>query len=297
MRDARWALLQSSATHSFEGAHMETPDEPKFNPYQAPAVAVTPSDVDSGVAGYIPGGRVVEAGEGLEWISAAWRLFVASPLLWIVMIVLYAVFYLVLAFVPIIGSLLGYLLYGVIGAGWLAAAHAVAKGEKLELDHLFSGFKTRTSPLVVLGAFYVAGLLVILVLMAIFLAIGLGASGAIGAIMSGDSSALASIAGASILTFLLAVLVGLALLVPLLMALWFSPALVYFHNERPLAALKISFFACLRNWLPFLVYGLLMLLLFVVAAIPLMLGFLVAGPMALISVYTSYRAVFTESAR
>lgn len=275
---------------------METPDEPKFNPYQAPAVAVTPSDGDSGVAGYIPGGRVVEASEGLEWISAAWRLFVASPLLWIVMIVLYAVFFLVLQFVPIIGSLLGSLLYCVIGAGWLAAAHAVANGEKLELDHLFSGFKTRTSPLLVLGAFYVAGLLVILLLMAIFLAIGLGASGAIGALMSGDSSALASMAGPSILTFLLAVLVGLALLLPLLMALWFSPALVYFHNEAPLDALRISFFACLRNWLPFLVYGILMLMLFVVAAIPLMLGFLVVGPLALISIYTSYRAVFTESA-
>ena len=121
-------------------------------------------------------------------------------------------------------------------------------------------------------------------------------SGAIGALMSGDSSALASMAGPSILTFLLAVLAGLALLLPLLMALWFSPALVYFHNEAPLDALKISFFASLRNWLPFLVYGILMLMLFVVAAIPLMLGFLVAGPLALISIYTSYRAVFTESA-
>ena len=136
----------------------------------------------------------------------------------------------------------------------------------------------------------------ILVLMAIFLAIGLSTSGAIGALMSGDSSALASMAGASILTFLLVVLVGLALLLPLLMALWFSPALVYFHNEPPLAALKISFFASLRNWLPFLVYGILMLMLFVVAAIPLMLGFLVVGPIALISIYTSYRAVFIGSA-
>jgi uncharacterized membrane protein len=232
----------------------------------------------------------------VDWLSAAWRLFVEAPMMWIVMIVLYAVFYVMLAFIPLLGSLAGYLLYGVIGAGWLAASHAVERGEKLEVDHLFAGFKTRTGPLIAVGAFYTGGLLVILVLMGILLAIGLGASGAIGAIMSGDTSQVATIAGASALTILLALLVGMALLVPLLMALWFAPALVYFHNEPPLDALKTSFFACLKNWLPFLVYGFVMLVLVVIAAIPFMLGFLVLGPLALISVYTSYRALFTESA-
>ena len=272
---------------------METPNDPKFNPYQAPTVNDAPIAADDNVATYIPGGRTVAAGEGLEWLLAAWRLFVAAPLIWMVMIVLYAVFFLVLAFVPVLGSLLGYLLYGVIGAGWLAGAHAVAHGEKLALDHLFAGFRNKTGPLIVVGAFYTAGLLLIVVLMVIFLAIGLGATGAIGAIMSGDSSQLTAMAGASIMTFLVALLIGLALLAPLLMALWFAPALVYFHNEPPLAALKASFFACLHNWLPFLVWGIVMLILMVLAAIPLMLGFLVVGPLALISGYTSYRDVFT----
>ena len=275
---------------------METPNDPKANPYQVPTVSTASAEQAQPDATYIPGGRTVSAGDGLEWITAAWKLFVASPLLWIVMIVLYAVFYVVLAFVPIIGSFIGYVLYGVIAAGWLAGAHAVNKGEKLELDHLFAGFKSKTGPLIALGAFYAGGLLVIVVLMGIFLAVGLGASGAVGAILSGDSSALASIAGASIITFLLALLVGLALLAPLLAALWFAPALVYYHDVPPLDALKTSLFACLKNWLSFLVYGILMLILFVVAAIPFMLGFLVAGPLALISVYTSYRAIFTEAA-
>lgn len=275
---------------------METPNDPKANPYQVPAVSTASTEQAEPDASYIPGGRTVSAGAGLDWITAAWQVFVAYPLLWILMIVLYAVFYVVLAFVPIIGSFIGYVLYGVIAAGWLAGAHAVRNGEKLELDHLFAGFKSKTGPLIALGAFYAGGLLVIVVLMGIFLAVGLGASGAVGAILSGDSSALASIAGASIVTFLLALLVGLALLAPLLAALWFAPALVYYHDVPPLEALKTSLFACLRNWLSFLVYGILMLVVFVVAAIPFMLGFLVAGPLALISVYTSYRAIFTEAA-
>jgi uncharacterized membrane protein len=287
---------------------METPNDPKSNPYQAPVASALPVVAASPDATYLPGGRSVSAGDGLEWILSAWKLFVEWPLIWIVMIVVYAVFYVVLAFVPIIGSLVGYVLYGVIGAGWLAGAHAVARGEKLEIEHLFAGFKSKTGPLIAIGVFYAAGLLVILLLMGVFLMVGLGASGAIGAILSGDTSQLASIAGSSIITFLLAALIGLALLAPLLAALWFAPALVYFHDVPPLEALKVSFFACMKNLLSFLVYGVLMLVLCVVASLPLLLGFLVVawlplllgflvvGPLALISAYTSYRAIFTERA-
>jgi uncharacterized membrane protein len=132
--------------------------------------------------------------------------------------------------------------------------------------------------------------------MLLFVAIGLGVSGIMAAVSSGDISLIASIIGGSIITFLMALLIGAALLVPLLMALWFAPALVYFHNETPVDALKISFIACLKNWLPFLLYGVLMLIVFVIASIPFMLGFLVAGPLAIISGYTSYRAVFIDAA-
>ena len=185
--------------------------------------------------------------------------------------------------------------------GWLAAAaHAVANDKKLEIDYLFSGFKTRTNPLFIVGAIYTGGsigILILLVLMAIFIALAMGASGAIGSLLSGDTSELATFAAASIMTFLLVAMVGLALLTPLFMALWFAPALVYFHNEEPIQALKASFFACLKNLLPFTIYGIVMILLMIVAAIPLMLGFLVVGPIALISMYTSYRAVFMPDAR
>ena len=281
---------------------MENPNDPLPipNPYQAPVVTAQPIDGSDPGVGYVPGGSTLSPGEGMEWISAAWQLFVKSPMMWILMIVLYAIFYVALAFVPFVGSLAGYLLYGIIGAGWLASAQAVATGKKLEIDYLFSGFKTRTNPLIIIGAIYAGGLIVILilmVLMAIVIALSLGASGAIGALMSGDTSELATFAGASIVTFLFALLIGLVLLAPLLMALWFSPALVYFHDVEPIQALKISFFACLKNWLPFTVYGIVMILLVIVAAIPLMLGFLVVGPIALISVYTSYRGVFMPGMR
>jgi uncharacterized membrane protein len=63
----------------------------------------------------------------------------------------------------------------------------------------------------------------------------------------------------------------------------------------PGTALKASFFACLRNWLPFLIYSLVLLFLGMVAAIPFGLGFLVLIPVLAGSVYTAYRDIFHAS--
>ena len=53
-----------------------------------------------------------------------------------------------------------------------------------------------------------------------------------------------------------------------------------------------SFRACLKNIVPFLLYGIVFFFLFVLAAIPLGLGFLVVIPVLIASIYTSYRDVF-----
>ena len=54
-------------------------------------------------------------------------------------------------------------------------------------------------------------------------------------------------------------LVALGLSVPLMAAYWFAPALVMIHGMGPVAAMKESFFACFRNFIPFVLYGIAML--------------------------------------
>ncbi|MEO7760372.1 MAG: hypothetical protein ABIS68_00530, partial [Casimicrobiaceae bacterium] len=71
---------------------------------------------------------------------------------------------------------------------------------------------------------------------------------------------------------------------------------VALDKVEPWTALKWSFFACLKNMWPFLVYGLITLLLAIVASIPLGLGWLVLGPVIIASVYTSYRDIFFDRA-
>ena len=60
----------------------------------------------------------------------------------------------------------------------------------------------------------------------------------------------------------------------------------------PVEALKASFAACLRNIMPFLVYGALGLVAAIVASIPAGLGWLVLLPVVMLTLHTTYRDVF-----
>jgi uncharacterized membrane protein len=84
------------------------------------------------------------------------------------------------------------------------------------------------------------------------------------------------------------------LMVPLLMAYWFAPALVIMHDMAPVAAMKESFRGCIRNLVAFLIYGFIMLVLSVIAVIPFGLGMLVWVPVAIASTYAAYRSIYTE---
>ena len=86
----------------------------------------------------------------------------------------------------------------------------------------------------------------------------------------------------------------LLLFLPLVMAVWFAPALVVLRGLEPWAAMKASFSGSLQNVLPFLIYGLIGIVLAVVATIPFALGWLVVGPMSIASIYTSYCDIFED---
>jgi uncharacterized membrane protein len=121
--------------------------------------------------------------------------------------------------------------------------------------------------------------------------------GALAAIASGDAMQ----AGYVLLSMmsmgaLVVLLVCALLVVPLLMAFWFAPPLIVLRGDEPVAAMLTSFRACLRNMLPFTVYGLIGIVFIVIASIPLFLGLLVLIPVAAATVYTSYKDVFGAAA-
>jgi uncharacterized membrane protein len=164
----------------------------------------------------------------------------------------------------------------------------------MTINHLFAGFSQRGGPLVILGVIYTA--LVIAIAAAVFgLLFVLFGAAVIGQLWNlQDPISAATAFGGLILAVLVGMLAFLLLYLPLVMAIWFAPALVIFHNVEPWAAMKQSFAGCLNNTLPFLVYGLVGIVLAIAASIPLMLGWILLVPVSLASIYTSYCDIFED---
>jgi uncharacterized membrane protein len=87
----------------------------------------------------------------------------------------------------------------------------------------------------------------------------------------------------------------MALLLPVSMALWFAPALVVLNDRGAVEAMKESFAGCLKNIVPFLLYGVVLFVAAIIAAIPFGLGWLVLGPVVAGSLYASYRDIYFTS--
>jgi uncharacterized membrane protein len=96
------------------------------------------------------------------------------------------------------------------------------------------------------------------------------------------------------MTFVLAMLIMTALLLPVVMAVWLAAPLVVFHEQGALDAMKGSFMGCLKNILAFLVYGVVLFGFSIVATLPLGLGWLVLGPVLAASIYASYRDIYLK---
>jgi len=254
------------------------------NPYAAPRSQV--DDVPVAEKGnFIATGRAVPAGYAWNWIAGGWELFKKQPGTWIGLFVVWAVIFIALGMVPLLGAIATNALFPVFGAGIIIGTRTLAQGGKLELAHLFAGFKRNTGNLVVVGLLFLVAMFAAAIPAIAIVGIGFFK------IFAGMGSPAAAF-GKSLGTFALAWLIWLSLMVPVYMAIWFAPALVALHDCGPGEALRHSFGACLKNTMPFLVYGIVLLMLFFVGSIPLGLGLLIVIPVTMASVYTSYRDIF-----
>lgn len=246
------------------------------NPYSAPAAPVA-DPVTAAQGNFVPGGRAVGAGRGWRWIAEGWGLFKAQPWMWILIWIVLVVMLLVLNFIPILGPIANSLLWPVFSAGLMLACRSLEQGDRLEFGHLFSGFRERLGTLVGVGA-VTLGISLLIVLI-----VGVGIFSQFIPRAPGPQ---ADMTGA------LAGLIILALMLPLFMAMWFAPALVVLNERGVIEAMKESFRGCLRNIVPFLVYGLAGFVLSFLASIPLLLGWLVLGPVFVASIYAGYRDIY-----
>jgi uncharacterized membrane protein len=229
------------------------------------------------------------ASAGWQWIREAFGFVGAKPGFWIGTMLLLIVVFIGLALVPILGQLVNLFIGPFVIAGYANAARQQANGASPAIDHLLIGFRERPGTLVAVVLIYLAAVLVVMAIMValLFAILGTGMLAGGGEI---DPALLAESWPLLAIFWLLA----LALMIPLVMAYWFAPVLVVFDGLDAIPAMRASFFGCLRNILPFLVYGLALIPIAIIAAIPLFLGFLVLIPMVLATYYTAWRGVFGE---
>jgi len=254
------------------------------NPYRPPAAHV--EDVVSAAAQageFVDGGQTLSAGQGWGWIAGGFGMFKARPVTWILITIVLFVLFLAMSLVPVLGGLATLVLYPVFAGGIMLGCHAAAHGDELEVGHIFAGFRNHAGNLAVIGLLSIVAWIVVMI--PVIAVIG---AGAFFGLIGGDPQAVAAIGP----TVVIAWLVMLGLAVPVYMALWFAPALVVLRELPPIEALKQSFRGCLKNILPFLVYGLVAMVLTVLAAIPFGLGLLVMMPVIMASVYVAYGEVF-----
>jgi len=254
------------------------------NPYAAPKAAVADEAIVLN-ADFVPGGQSRPAGNGWTWIAEGWELFKRQPGLWIGMVLLAAVIFIAASLIPIVGPLATTLFGPVFAAGVMVGCKTLDSGGELELGHLFAGFRERTGTLIAVGALYLAATVVVIVVVS--LVMGVGMMTMMGA---GDPQEVAAMG----MTIVLAVLIMFALLLPAVMAIWLAAPLVVFHEHGAIEAMKGSFAGCLKNILPFLVYSVVLFVFAIAATLPLMLGWLVLGPVFAASVYASYRDIYLK---
>jgi len=256
------------------------------NPYAAP-------HADLGRAaseGQLSGPVSVPFGHGWTWLARGFWHLRQNPGVWILALLAWVGMSLVLSLVPLVGSIVVTMISPVIVAGFMIGADAQQQGDDFEFACLFAGFSRNAGQLLLVGLLYLVGMIVIGVIVFAMLVGTFAGLGGMGALETGDPAIAAAVLTSP--TLLLASLVGFAIAVPLLMAYWFAPPLVALSDLSALSAMRLSFVGCLKNILPFLLYGLAGMLLVIVGALPFGLGLLIVLPMIMASIYTGYRDIY-----
>lgn len=252
------------------------------NPYSVPESNLNVPSSSGSFEVHAP--RACAAGRGSGWLGEGFNYFKSHVGTWILICVVGFVIMMALNLVPILNIFAG-ILAPVWSAGLMIGCKAIHDGQDLRVGHLFAGFSNKFGSLIGVGAIvFVVGLLIGLAVLGSTYMSLLGIGG----------TPEQTVAQLGFQTFALKLLIILAVLLPVYMAIWFAPALIVLGNKSVVESLTLSFKGCLRNIVPFLIYGVLGMLLIIAGSIPLMLGLLVVVPMLIASVFISYKEIFVD---
>ncbi|HEY8538892.1 MAG TPA: BPSS1780 family membrane protein [Steroidobacteraceae bacterium] len=259
------------------------------NPYAPPTAAVADTSHAPGAETFIPNGRSVSVGNGAKWMTQAFRLFFQTPGKWILVGLIMFGLSFASGLVPLGGVALT-VFWPVLIGGTMYAIHQQRTTGTFEIGTIFSGFGPRLGRLAAVGALLLLNIPLLILVFAVVL------GGDIIRIMqmtgqeADPTGMFAEIGQKGLLAFL----IYLLFLIPLVAATYLAPALIVLHDLRTGEAMKMSFIGLMKNILPGIVFGALMLIAFLISILPIGLGLLIMMPVGLITTYTMYRNIFVE---
>ena len=242
--------------------------------------------------------RTVRAGHGWIWIREGFALFRRSPANWIAIVLLLFAATKLLALVSLLGIVI-VLLMPVFIVGLMEGCRALENGEPLQLAHLACGFRRNAAQLVTIGGVSLVGNLAV---MMIVMTLGGDAMSTLGKAVSQGARDVSPDVQAASSNLASALLVGMLASLPLLMAVWYSPLLVYFRDATALQAMKSSLIACAKNAPALFVYGLIVMggmflaMPFAMALRQYDLALWLLAPILLPSLYASYKDIYEVGA-
>jgi hypothetical protein len=216
--------------------------------------------------------QVVPARTGVAWVKQGIKTFFKQPLaLGGLLFMNFALSQLIIL-LPLVGVFIAIVLIPSFNLGLLSASRTASEGTFPMPKTLFEAFRfgsEKTKPMLQLGCIYLVGILAVV---SVFLLI-----------FGSQPENLNSTEPAEIAKtiakedFLLAIAAALVLYIPLSIAFWHAPALVFWYGVKPLKALFFSTVACFRNITAMLVYLLTWLAVFILGGTVLTLLAIVTG--------------------
>ncbi|HOF51032.1 MAG TPA: BPSS1780 family membrane protein [Rhodoferax sp.] len=195
--------------------------------------------------------QIVPAGQGVQWVKQGMRTFWRQPLALSGLFFMFMAAMSLLSMVPLLGNILALVILPGATLGLMAATKEALTGKfpmPVLLVSAFRAGKQQLQAMLLLGAIYAAGFLLVL---------------GISALADGGKFAQLYLVGGAMSVellqapdFQLAVLLSMALYLPLSLLFWHAPALVHWHGVQPVKSLFFSLVACLRNFWAFTLFGL-----------------------------------------
>lgn len=210
--------------------------------------------------------NIVPARNGSLWVRLGLRTFFRQPLAFISLFFFFMAMVSIASQLPVVGGTLALVLLPMMTLGLMAAsaaAQAALPGTRPAAGSVFMSairaVRQDFGPLLVLGAFYAVGFLIVM---------------GISALADGGKFAGVYLLGrpltreaAQETDFQVALWIAMALYLPLSLAFWHAPALLHWHRVPPVKSIFFSLVATFRNFGALTLFGLVWLGVFIGAGI------------------------------